>query len=110
MKNNHRAFLEIMKAGLWGKTDQLDQITDIDFSEIYSIAEEQSVFGLIAAGLDLIRENKPPQNVVLQFVGNALQLERRNSAMNDFIGYLIDIMRTSGIYALLLKGQGIALN
>lgn len=45
---------------------------------------------------------------MLQIVGEALQIEQRNSAMNYFIGGLIEKMRAADIYTLLVKGQGIA--
>lgn len=81
---------------------------DIDLMEIYRIAEEQSVVGLVAAGLEHVTDVKLPKEVVLQFVGQALQLEQRNTAMNAFIAKQIEQLRTAGINALLVKGQGIA--
>ena len=37
-----------------------------------------------------------------------LQIEKQNSAMNSFIGVLVEKMRKEGIYTLLIKGQGVA--
>ena len=101
-------FFELVRAGLWGKVVQLSPYGDIDFSEIRKLAEEQSVVGLVAAGLEHVEDHKPGKKDVLPFIGQALQLEQRNSAMNDFIGGLYDKMRAEGIYALLVKGQGVA--
>ena len=81
---------------------------DIDFAEVLRLAEEQSVVGLIAVGLEHISDIKPDQNVVLRFIGMAMQLEQRNIAMNNFIGVLVNKMRAEGIETLLMKGQGIA--
>lgn len=105
---NISVFLALLKAGLWEKEARLSQYENIDFQEVYRLAEEQSVLGLVAAGLDHILDIKPPKEVVLQFVGQALQIERQNQAMNNFIGEIIEKMRTIGIYTLLVKGQGIA--
>ena len=66
------------------------------------------MIGLVAAGIEHISDVKVPQAEVLQFIGTALQLEQRNQAMNKFIRRLVDQMRTASIYALLLKGQGLA--
>lgn len=41
-------------------------------------------------------------------MGQTLQLEQRNKAMNDFIACLAEKMRRVGIYSLLVKGQGVA--
>ena len=72
------------------------------------LAEEQSVVGLVTAGLERVADVKVPKEVVLQFVGSTLQIEQRNKAMNDYVGELIDLLRKEDIYAILVKGQGIA--
>ena len=106
--NNIRAFFALLRAGLWSKEVRLEQYGEIDFAAIQKIAEEQSVVGLIAAGMEHIVDTKPAKKDVLQFIGQTLQLEERNKAMNYFIGVLVDKMREAGIYTLLVKGQGIA--
>ena len=62
----------------------------------------------MAAGLEHVIGLNAPKETVLQFVGQTLQLEQRNLAMNSFIKIIIDKMRMAGIYALLVKGQGVA--
>lgn len=57
---------------------------------IYILAEEQSVIGLVAAGLEQVIDVKLPQEITLQFAGQTLQLEQRNKEMNHFISVLID--------------------
>lgn len=108
MNLNSKVFIELVQAGLWEKEAQLSQYIDVDFSEVYRIAEEQSVIGLVAAGLEHVTDTKVPQHWALQFAGMALQLEQRNKAMNAFIAKLIEILRNKDIYTLLVKGQGIA--
>ena len=100
------AFLELVRAGLWEREARLLQYNDICYSAIMLLAEEQSIVGLVAAGLEHVVDTSYPKENVLQFVGQALQLEQRNLAMNQFIAMLIEKMRTAGIYTLLLKGQG----
>ncbi len=81
---------------------------DVDFSEILQLATEQSVVGLIAAGLEHVKDSKVPQKWALQFIGQTLQIEQRNKAMNAFIAEMIDGLRKAGVYTLLVKGQGVA--
>jgi hypothetical protein len=109
LDNNQQAFLALIRAGLWEKEVRLLSYGDIDFAKVLRLAEEQSVVGLIAAGLEHISDMNPAQNVVLQFVGLTMQLEQHNSSMNSFIGVLVDRVRAEGIEMLLVKGQGIAL-
>lgn len=108
INNTEKAFLELVKAGLWEKEARLLQFDRIDFDEILKIAEEQSVVGLVAAGIEHIVDVNVPQKAVWQFIGQTLQLEQRNNAMNSFIAHLFDKMRLADIYALLVKGQGVA--
>lgn len=107
LDNIQQAFFALLKAGLWEQDVRLSQLGKIDFQEVYRLAEEQSVVGLIAAGLEHVVDMKVPKVDVLTFVGSALQIEQRNLAMNYYIGVLIDKMHESGIYAILLKGQGV---
>lgn len=102
------AFLSLVKGGLWGKNVRLESLDRDVFTNIFLIAEEQSVVGLVAAGLEQAKEYYVSQNCVLQIIGQALQLEQINTSMNSFIGVLIDKMRGVGIYTLLIKGQGVA--
>lgn len=109
LNNNQQAFLELVRAGLWETDACLLPYGDIDFQEIYRLAQEQSVVGLVAAGLEHVVDIKAPQKIVLQFVGQTLQFEQSNTAMNSFISDLINKLRGANIYTLLVKGQGIAL-
>lgn len=108
MDNSTLAFCELVRAGLWNKQAQLSQFTDIDYTKILSIAEEQSVVGLVTAGLDTLADVKVLQKDVLRFVGRSLQIERQNLAMNQFVADIIDRLRKDEIYTVLVKGQGIA--
>ena len=108
----------------------------IDWGEILRLAEEQSIIGLIADAIDrfkvssadFCRDSAEPEQVrsslavpkvhdsrfmvpqvwALQFIGQTLQIEQQNKAMNQFLGEMVSKMRRAGIYTLLVKGQGVA--
>lgn len=101
-------FFNLLRAGLWEKEVRLLPFEGIDFSEIIRIAEEQSVVGLIAAGIEHVKDVKPSKAEVLKIIGQTMQLEKRNMAMNRFIGMIVEKMRDADIYTLLVKGQGVA--
>lgn len=46
--------------------------------------------------------------LLLQWIGEVQVIEQRNKAMNQFVAELIEKLRKADIYALLVKGQGIA--
>lgn len=101
-------FLTLLRAGLWEKEAKFCDCKDLDFSKLMQIAEEQSVVGLITAGLERVKNTTIPQPVVLQFIGATLQIEQRNKEMNFFVARLVEHLRKADVYAILVKGQGIA--
>lgn len=108
LSKEQQTFFALVRAGLWEKEAKLSNLGAIDYSEVQRLAEEQSLVGLVAAGLEHISDIKVPKADVLQFVGQALQLEHHNSAMNSFIGEIMGRMQVEGINALLVKGQAVA--
>ena len=108
LDNNQQAFFALLRAGLWETDVQLMPMSKISLAQVLSLAQEQSVVGLIAAGIEHISDVKVDKKDALQFIEQSQQLEQQNSAMNYFIGVVVDKMRESGIHSLLVKGQGIA--
>ena len=102
------AFFALLRAGLWEKEVRLSPSDIIDFKDVYRLAEEQSVVGLVAAGLEHVKDYRVPQNVLLVFAGSALQVERCNVSMNRFIERLSNTLNGAGIKFRLVKGQGVA--
>ena len=110
MKKNNtiEAFFSLLRAGLWSDGNQEIRIDGTtDWNEVYRLATEQSVLGLVLAGLEY-SDLKPPKELLLQWIGEVQMIEQRNKAMNVYIAELIEEMRSEGIYTLLVKGQGLA--
>lgn len=127
LSDNQEAFLALLRAGLWEGTDVLETFgtsdqgranlnlnDNIDWDKVYLLAAEQSVLGLVLAGIEKTntgcteKTNRPPQGLLLQWIGEVQMIEQQNQAMNKFVGQLIERLRKEEIYALLVKGQGIA--
>lgn len=106
--NRKNAFLALVKAGLWEQDVELRKYGDTNYSKILQLAEEQSVVGLVAAGWEQVKDVKILKEWALQFAGRTLQLEQQNKAMNSFVAKLIESLRRSDVYSLLVKGQGVA--
>ena len=126
MDNNTGAFLELVKAGLWENCSEFQVSQDsqarmsdqrssassrfqdsIDWEKVYQLAEEQSVIGVALAGIEHSAV-KPSQELLLQWIGEVQILEQQNMAMNQFVAELIEKLRRTDIYTLLVKGQGVA--
>lgn len=106
-------FFELLRAGLWGEGNpdiRIDGTTD--WQGVYQLAQEQSVQGLVLSGIEELRaknlELSIPRVPLLQWIGEVQVIEQRNKEMNAFIADLIEKLRKADIYAILVKGQGIA--
>ena len=80
------------------------------------MAQEQSVQGLVLQGIETVQgswlkvHGSPlvPKVLLLQWIGEVQVIEQQNKEMNAFVAELIEKLRKNDIYALLVKGQGIA--
>lgn len=111
-KNSIEYLLAVLRAGLWADAGFTDfhnhRIKEtVDWNEVYQLAEEQSIVGVVLAGIDHFNI-KPPQELLFQWIGVVQMLEQQNKAMNKFIARLIEKIRGADIYTLLVKGQGVA--
>ena len=107
---NTRAFFALLRAGLWVDVDDNPNVNiggRENWRRVHQLAEEQSVIGLVLAGIEQSNV-KPPQELLLQWIGEVQMLEQQNKSMNNFIAELVEKMRKADIYTLLVKGQGIA--
>lgn len=101
-------FLALLQAGLWEKEVRLSAFEEVDLAKVYKLASEQSVVGLVAAGLEHVSGSSFDKSELLPFMGDAVRLEVRNKAMNSFVEELFSILNEACVYSLLVKGQGIA--
>lgn len=107
-ESNINCLFELVRAGLWDKEAWLSHFGVVDYEEIMRFAEEQSVVGLVTAGLESVSDVKVPQVDLLQFIGSTLQIEQQNKEMNLFVARLIEKLRKEDVYTILVKGQGIS--
>lgn len=116
---NTEAFLALVKAGLWesvgvnpNANNNLYPADEVDWYKVYQLAQEQSVIGVVLAGIERLKSANlnlnVPQDLLLQWIGEVQMLEQQNKAMNLFVAELIENLRKSDVYTILVKGQGVA--
>ncbi|MBR5033772.1 MAG: nucleotidyltransferase family protein [Bacteroidales bacterium] len=105
---NTSAFFALLRAGLWQKEVRILPFEGMDFAKVYKIADQQSVVGIVAAGLEYITDTKPVKREIIPFISRTLKTEERNTEMNRFLCSLLRKLRNADVYTLLVKGQGIA--
>ena len=106
--SNRQVFFSLLRAGLWEQPVQLSGMGEVDFDGLFRVAEEQSVVGLVAAGLEHVEDRKITKPQALPFLKKVFAAETRNAEMNRFVADLFTKLRKAGIQAILVKGQGIA--
>lgn len=106
---NREAFFALIRAGLWDNYESVigERLAVCD-SDVLRLSEEQSVIGLMAAGVEKLLANSIPLTEKLMLLGKCQLVEQRNAAMNSFVAELIQKLHETGIKAVLLKGQGVA--
>ena len=111
---NIQAFFVLVRAGLWADMTVHDSSLmghspeQVDWEKVYQLAAEQSVQGLVLAGIEKTNTNRPPQELLLQWIGEVQIIEQRNKAMNSFVAQLTEKLLKEDVFAILVKGQGIA--
>lgn len=106
---NIDTFLVLVKTGLWDMWESVSgEGLAVGGSDVFRFAEEQSVIGLIAAGLNKLPTSNLSLTEKLSLLGKCQLIEQRNKAMNHFIARLMGRMNEAGIKVLLVKGQGVA--
>lgn len=112
-ENNKDAFFALLRAGLWGDGNSELRIEGTTgWNYVYQLAHEQSVQGIVLQGLEELRakniELRVPQTLLLQWIGEVQMIEQQNKDMNAFVAELIENLKESDVYAILVKGQGVA--
>lgn len=122
LSNNQKVFFELLRTGLWGdlkfKVEGLKfkDFQSLDWNEVYLLAQEQSVLGLVLQGIEWFKNHNLkadldlniPQILLLQWIGEVQVIEQQNKEMNAFVAELIEKLRKNDADALLVKGQGVA--
>lgn len=108
-ENIRDVFFKLIRAGLFGLTDTTDSAkwNLVDWDEVCQLAEEQSAIGLVTAGIEALQV-PIPKVMRLQFIGQTLQIESRNTEMNVFVAELTEKLQKANVRSVLVKGQGVA--
>lgn len=81
-----------------------------EWNDLYNESERQAVTGILLNGIErLPAEQRPPQDVLLQWIGVGQMIEQQNHLMDERCVKLLGKLNDAGLHGTILKGQGIAL-
>lgn len=111
MNETCNIFLELLRAGLWGKTPSLEYfpIHATLWNKIYRMACVHTVEGIVYEGcIRLPIDYLPPASLLIKWTVRVDRLENRNRRMNKVIEELNELFTSNGLNVFLMKGQGVA--
>ena len=102
-------FFELLQVAL-GNRERLSHVpTPEDWMGVYDESERQAVTGILLHGIDWLPvEQRPPQDILLQWIGVGQMIEQRNHLMDKRCIELLTKLKDAGLTPTILKGQGIA--
>lgn len=99
-------FLELLQVSI-GTRERLSRVPSaVEWQALMDEAQRQAVIGIITWGIDRIpNEQKPPQALLLQWIGLSLQIEQRNALTTKVCCEVVRQMEKDGLQCCVLKGQ-----
>lgn len=102
-------FFELVQTALGNRTRLSETPSAEEWNVLYEMAREQAIDGVLQAGLEqLPSEQRPYQDLLLEWIGSALIINEQNKLMNKRCLELLKRLEEIGLQASILKGQGIA--
>lgn len=116
MNNIQDKFFQLLRLGI-GTSDSIPHITGDEWKEIYDTAKKQSLLGVVFDGVQKMSDAAKDKGesvgmdvgLLLTWMGQCKQIERRNCLLNEAVGNVANWFRKKGFRTCLLKGQGNAL-
>ena len=100
---------ELLQVALGNRNKLSKSPSTKEWIEIYTEAQRQTVVGIALYGIDkLPKEQLPPQELLLQWIGTAEIIRQQNAKLNSYCITHLQQLISAGYRATILKGQGIA--
>ena len=82
-----------------------------EWAELFSLAQKQAVTGVALNALEKMSQQgqKPPVNLLLEWIGLSEQIKAQNLLLNKRCGEITRLFSDAGFRTCILKGQGNAL-
>ena len=111
MKLYETVFLELLKAGMWGRKPQVPQ-GFAEWTKVVMSAKSQSVLGVVAQVMlsDEDVSSHLPQDMKTRLKKFLMNNLLTHNLLNNTLIKVVSTLREGGVESVLLKGQGLARN
>ena len=97
--------------------DMSGVVAGMDWRQLFAFSSKQAILGFCFEGIErlgkeypsLLKENPVGEDLVMVWMGKAMQVRRKNMKVNVTAGKLYRQLREDGLRCCILKGQGNAL-
>lgn len=106
MNRNERQLIALLRLALTGEQEAVLS-EPVDWEAVREMAEQQSVLGIVFAGIErLPRQKMPPMPILMDWVGQAERIKTQNETADKTSAKVVKIFeRKYSTKAILLKGQ-----
>lgn len=102
-------FFELLQVALDNRERLTKTPSAAEWMEIYAESERQTVSGILLYGIERLPvEQRPPQVLLLQWIGVGQIIERHNHLLDERCKKILSNLTSVGLHPTILKGQGIA--
>lgn len=106
MKKSEADLFVLLRMGLWGNAETIE---NVDWSEVLSLADEQTVTGIVADAIALLPHGDGPAAALkTPVIVRVMSIERRNAIVNADVKRLFHRLIAMELQPVLMKGQAFA--
>lgn len=104
-------FFELIQIALGSRNSLSRKPSDKEWLVLYEWCEKQAISGFVFPSLDKLSEQgeKPPADLLFEWIGLSEQLKGQNKLMNTEVARLTKMLENEGHRTVILKGQANAL-
>ena len=103
-------FFEFIQVAIGNLHSFKEAPSDKEWEQLFILAEEQSLLGVLSEVFELLpKEQKPPQNLLLEWIAQRIQISEQNNIHNQYARELTEKFKEHRFDCCILKGQGTAL-
>lgn len=108
MNTEYQQYLKFLAYCL-DEQKEMPDVTGMNWRGLYQFSQEQAIVGIVLAGIDRISKSQEvdiPQDLLLEWIGQANMIETQNKLVNHRVKELTDYLNQQGQKCCILKGQG----
>lgn len=110
MTNCQEHLFLLLKSALWQDENIEQSVCNVDWNNLYQLANEQCLIGIVADSFRLLSKKQCDGEERLRWLVYVVSLEKKNQEMNLLVGKLFEKFCKMNLSPVLLKGQAFAAN